>query len=78
MPPLPEGLGGYIALGAWRGDTTLNLKYMGPDGLVYSLADWQDELARDGAEGGGGKRSSSNSETKRSPSSSTPMAVSNR
>jgi cardiolipin synthase len=42
-PPLPEGLGGYIALEAWRGESSLNLKYMGPDGLVYSLADWQDE-----------------------------------
>ena len=46
-PALPEGFGGYMALEAWRGESTLNLKYMGPDGLVYSLADWRDELMED-------------------------------
>jgi cardiolipin synthase len=44
-PPMPEGFGGYVALEAWRGESSLNIKYMGPDGLVYSLADWRDELA---------------------------------
>jgi cardiolipin synthase len=45
-PPLPEGLGGAAVLEAWRDETSLSLKYMGPEGLVYSLADWSDELAR--------------------------------
>ena len=47
MPPLPEGLGGYVALEAWRSETGLSLKYMGPDGLVYSSADWTDEIDED-------------------------------
>jgi cardiolipin synthase len=44
---LPEGLGGYVALEAWRSETGLSLKYMGPDGLVYSSADWTDEIDED-------------------------------
>jgi cardiolipin synthase len=44
MPPMPEGFGGYMALEAWRGETSLSFKYMGPNGLVYTLADWADEL----------------------------------
>jgi len=44
VPPLPEGFGGYIALEAWRSETGLSLKYMGPDGLVYSSVDWSDEI----------------------------------
>jgi cardiolipin synthase len=41
---LPEGFGGYIALEAWRSETGLSLKYVGPDGLVYSSADWAGEI----------------------------------
>ena len=44
---MPEGFGGHIALEAWRGETDLSLKYMGPDGLVYSSADWADEVGED-------------------------------
>jgi len=28
IPSVPEGLGGYVALKAWRGEASLNLKYL--------------------------------------------------
>jgi len=47
VPPLPEGFGGHLALEAWRGETSLHLKYTGPDGLIFALAQWGDQIAGD-------------------------------
>ena len=46
-PPPPEGLGGHVALEAWRGETSLHLKYSGPDGLVFARAEWGDQIIAD-------------------------------
>jgi len=46
-PTLPDGFGGQVALEAWRSDTSLQIKYIGPNGLMYSFADWRGEVAVD-------------------------------
>lgn len=44
LPPLPEGLGGHLALESWRGESSLYIKYTGPDGLIHATADWSDQI----------------------------------
>ena len=52
---MPEGFGGHIALEAWRGETDLSLKYMGPDGLVFQLDGFRPAKVELGGMGSGGK-----------------------